>query len=141
MKVEKLVASMDRLELKYRIPEACQPFLKPDGRRPFKLKHAVQQASIAGEPSETIRAAFDRYDALGYLMEKGVFERSGEPPLVIEFGAGKAYLSSMISDCTDAKSFVLVDNQAFKMKVCVGTRRLHSNRRTNASGGGAHNEE
>ena len=59
-KVEKLVASMDRLELKYRIPEVCQPFLKPDGRRPFKLKHAMQQASIAGELSQMSRTVFDR---------------------------------------------------------------------------------
>ena len=48
MKVEECFDSMQKLELKYRIPDECQPFLKPDGRRPFKLKHALQQASMIG---------------------------------------------------------------------------------------------
>ena len=63
-------------------------------------------------------------------MEKGVFRCFAEPPLVIEFGAGKAYLSSMISDCTDAKRFVLVDNQSFKQKVFVDNCLIQSNKRT-----------
>lgn len=48
-------------------------------------------------------------------MRRDVFDESD--PLVVEFGAGKAYLSSMIADCTKARSFVLLDNQAFKFKV------------------------
>ena len=58
----------------------------------------------------------------GRMMEKGVFNDSMKP-LVIEFGAGKAYLSSMISDCTDATQYILVDNQTFKLK--VSTLAMH----------------
>lgn len=34
----------------------------------------------------------------------------------VEFGAGKGYLSSMLADGSDAKHFVLLDNQVFRMK-------------------------
>lgn len=49
------------------------------------------------------------------MIESGVFR--DKLPLVLEFGAGKGYLSSTIADCTDVRDFVFVDNQAFKLKV------------------------
>lgn len=105
---------MEQPEMHYWIPEVSQPFLVPDGRRPFKEKHALQQASITGTPSTMPHSL-----PLGHLLKRGVFE--GEtPPVIIEFGAGKAYLSSMISDCTNAQHFICIDNQAFKLKVAHG---------------------
>lgn len=35
---------------------------------------------------------------------------------VVEFGAGKGYLSTMLSNCSKVHRFLLVDNQSFRRK-------------------------
>eukprot|EP00210_Caulerpa_lentillifera_P001686 g1621.t1 len=88
---------LSELELDYIVPEEANAFLESDGKRPFNVKHALQRASI-----------------VGHMMKAGVFTR--QTPIVVEFGAGKAYLSSMVVDCTNAHSLILLDNQSFKFK-------------------------
>lgn len=100
----------------YEIPEVATPFLESDGKRPFNVKHALQQSSIVGI---VLSKMMEVHFLVGYMIGRGVFDELD--PLVVEFGAGKAYLSSMIADCTKARSFVLLDNQAFKFKVLPST--------------------
>lgn len=51
-------------------------------------------------------------------MECAVFclLQNAQEQTYIEFGAGKGYLSSMLADGSDAKHFVFLDNQTFRMK-------------------------
>ncbi|GMH33104.1 hypothetical protein BSKO_00938 [Bryopsis sp. KO-2023] len=78
-------------------PTECEPYMKSDGWRPFSKKHAVQQASL-----------------IGNMMEAGMF--STQNPVVVEFGAGRGYLSSMIADATNSKVFYLLDTAGPRLK-------------------------
>ena len=77
---------------------------------PFQEKHVLQQASI-----------------LGNLEEFGVLKNSDEHisrdnydskvPAVIEFGAGRGYLTQMLADCYGIKKVFLVERKSYKLKV------------------------
>lgn len=79
------------------------------GRKlPFQEKHVTQQASI-----------------LGNLEEFGVLKNSvglnhdddEAAPAVVEFGAGRGYLTQMLADCYGTKRVFLVERKSYKLKV------------------------
>eukprot|EP00803_Ostreobium_quekettii_P008942 evm.model.scf_153.7 EVM.evm.TU.scf_153.7 scf_153:76933-82022(-) len=87
------------------LPNNCEPFLKEDHVRPFSLKHAAQQASIIGN-----------MDRLGMLQ-------NAESSVAVEFGAGRGYLSSMLSDVTPIKQFCLIDCGSVRFKADRSMRK------------------
>ena len=42
--------------------------------------------------------------------------QDGPDLTIVEFGAGKGYLSSMMCDCSPVQRVVLVDNKSFRLK-------------------------
>ncbi|PSS06067.1 TRNA:m(4)X modification enzyme like [Actinidia chinensis var. chinensis] len=105
----------------YKIPQACGVWInrEVDGKLPFQEKHVLQQASI-----------------LGNLEEFGVLKNSGEHisrdnydssvPAVIEFGAGRGYLTQMLADCYGIKKVFLVERKSYKLKADRSLRQKES---------------
>lgn len=86
------------------------------GRKlPFQEKHVTQQASILGNLEE-----------FG-VLESSVGREQGEfggldgnttgVPAVVEFGAGRGYLTQMLADCYGIRRVFLVERKAYKLKV------------------------
>ncbi|PKH55890.1 hypothetical protein CRG98_050315 [Punica granatum] len=100
----------------YKIPEACDKWIKRevDRKLPFQEKHVVQQASI-----------------LGNLEELGLLKRSSdkdenEVPAVVEFGAGRGYLTQLLADCYGIKRVFLVERKSYKLKADRSLRQTDS---------------
>lgn len=76
----------------------------------------MQQASILGNLEEfgvlKNDVGREQYDSQGACEDdkKGV-------PAVIEFGAGRGYLTQMLADCYGIKRVFLVERKSYKLKV------------------------
>lgn len=85
---------------------------------PFQEKHVLQQASILGNLEE-----------LGVLKSSNVNLKEEQPncessstefddtPAVVEFGAGRGYLTQMLADCYHISKIFLVERKSYKLKV------------------------
>ncbi|XP_059625520.1 uncharacterized protein LOC132268733 isoform X2 [Cornus florida] len=113
----------------YKIPEACHIWIhrQVDRKLPFQEKHVLQQASI-----------------LGNLEEFGVLKTSGgdvvrdqidchvpsgnyaNVPAVVEFGAGRGYLTQMLVDCYGINKVILVERKSYKLKADRSLRQKES---------------
>lgn len=77
------------------------------GRKlPFQEKHVTQQASILGNLEE-----------FGVLKNSvGTDQDDDDIPAVIEFGAGRGYLTQMLADCYGTKRVFLIERKSYKLK-------------------------
>lgn len=78
---------------------------------PYQEKHVAQQASIVGN-----------MEAFGLLQKGGTEVVCGEDvavsaQAVVEFGAGRGYLTQVLVDCYGIKSVFLVERRSYKLKV------------------------
>lgn len=88
-------------------------------RLPFQEKHVLQQASILGNLED---AGVIKSSGAGGTQKK---QSSGngscvddDVPAVVEFGAGRGYLTQMLADCYGIKKVILVERKSYKLKVC-----------------------
>lgn len=85
---------------------------------PFQEKHVLQQASILGnlEDAGVIKSS----GAGGTQKEQSSGNEScvDDIPAVVEFGAGRGYLTQMLADCYGIKKVFLVERKSYKLKVC-----------------------
>lgn len=93
---------------------------------PFQEKHVMQQASILGNLEEfgVLKNDVGREQC----GSEGAFE--GEKngiPAVVEFGAGRGYLTQMLADCYGIERVFLVERKSYKLKVSWFDLRLLSN--------------
>nr|GMD27807.1 tRNA:M(4)X modification enzyme TRM13 homolog isoform X1 [Ipomoea batatas]GME20196.1 tRNA:M(4)X modification enzyme TRM13 homolog isoform X1 [Ipomoea batatas] len=90
-----------RIPDSFKNPQACGIWTnrQVDRKLPFEEKHVLQQASI-----------------LGNLEEFGVLKDSSALPTVVEFGAGRGYLTQVLTDCYGFKKVLLVERKAYKLK-------------------------
>ncbi|XP_015871568.3 uncharacterized protein LOC107408669 [Ziziphus jujuba] len=92
----------------YKIPEACGIWIKRevDSKLPFQEKHVMQQASILGNLEE-----------FGVLRNSVSFGDDDKVvPAVVEFGAGRGYLTQMLADCYGIERVFLVERKSYKLK-------------------------
>uniref|UniRef100_A0A9I9DV23 tRNA:m(4)X modification enzyme TRM13 n=1 Tax=Cucumis melo TaxID=3656 RepID=A0A9I9DV23_CUCME len=84
----------------YQIKEACNMWIKGeiDRKIPFQEKHVLQQASILGNLDEF--GVLRNYDG-GQQREgnRSYGNDANVVPAVVEFGAGRGYLTQMLADC------------------------------------------
>ncbi|KAJ4969043.1 hypothetical protein NE237_015744 [Protea cynaroides] len=105
----------------YSIPEACGIWINKgiDRKLPFQEKHVLQQASILGNLAD--------FGVLENPVANVVCPNIAEPlcsdgssedkiPAVIEFGAGRGYLTQMLADCYGIKKVFLVERKSYKLK-------------------------
>jgi len=78
---------------------------------PHQEKHVVQQASIVGNMEE-----------FG-LLHKGSTEvvagenMAASAQAVVEFGAGRGYLTQVLVDCYGIRNVFLIERRSYKLKV------------------------
>lgn len=87
---------------------------------PYKEKHVLQQASILGNLEDfgvlkkyclTSNSTSEQCDSNREL------ERDSGISTVVEFGAGRGYLTQMLADCYGIKKVLLVERKSYKLKV------------------------
>jgi hypothetical protein len=86
---------------------------------PFQEKHVAQQASILGnlEDFGVIKSSVGskEADSQGFCSDDSNFVHA-----VVEFGAGRGYLTQMLADCYGFDRIFLVERKSYKLKVsCV----------------------
>ncbi|KAJ0053920.1 hypothetical protein Pint_00798 [Pistacia integerrima] len=102
----------------FKIPEACNLWIKRevDRKLPFQEKHVVQQASILGNLEE--------FRVLKNSV--GMDQDDEERPAVVEFGAGRGYLTQMLADCYGTKRAFLIERKSYKLKADRSLRQKES---------------
>ncbi|WVZ61144.1 hypothetical protein U9M48_011062 [Paspalum notatum var. saurae] len=97
----------------YLITDACDKWMggQVDRKVPYQEKHVVQQASIVGN-----------MEAFGLLWRGGteVVDRESaavsDHQAVVEFGAGRGYLTQVLVDCYGIRNVFLVERRSYKLK-------------------------
>ncbi|TVU43907.1 hypothetical protein EJB05_03327, partial [Eragrostis curvula] len=96
----------------YLITDACDKWMngQVDRKVPYQEKHVAQQASIVGN-----------MEAFGLLRRGDAETVDGDDALVgaqavVEFGAGRGYLTQVLVDCYGIRNVFLVERRAYKLK-------------------------
>ncbi|KAL5859317.1 hypothetical protein ACOSQ4_000613 [Xanthoceras sorbifolium] len=108
----------DDIRDSFKIPEACSVWInrEVDRKLPFQEKHVIQQASILGNLEE-----------FGVLKNSIGTEHDDDGiPAVIEFGAGRGYLTQMLADCYGTKRVFLIERKSYKLKADRSLRQKES---------------
>ncbi|WRX08180.1 Methyltransferase TRM13 - like 1 [Theobroma cacao] len=112
----------------YKIPEACGIWIKRevDRKLPFQEKHVMQQASILGNLEEfgVLESSDGKEQCGGAEVEQ--VEDSNGVPAVVEFGAGRGYLTQMLADCYGIGRVFLVERKSYKLKADRSLRQKES---------------
>lgn len=99
----------------YKIPPACDIWInrQVDRKIPFQEKHVQQQASILGnlEEFEVINNTLSECD-----RQPSSNNDSNVLEAVVEFGAGRGYLTQVLADCYGFNKVLLVERKSYKLK-------------------------
>ncbi|WOL15556.1 hypothetical protein Cni_G24337 [Canna indica] len=116
----------------YIIPDAWNKWLKQqlDRKLPYQEKHALQQASIIGniEAFGILRKPKKEWTRPFCHEFVGRDDFDGDESqvrAVVEFGAGRGYLTHMLMDCYGITNAFLVERRSYKLKA---DRSLRKNR-------------
>ncbi|XP_043698371.1 tRNA:m(4)X modification enzyme TRM13-like [Telopea speciosissima] len=115
----------------YNIPEVWGMWINKgiDWKLPFQEKHVLQQVSILGNLAD-----FGILEnSVGNIVCPNIAEplcsngSSGDKvPTVIEFGAGRAYLTQMLADCYGINKVFLVERKSCKLKADRSLRQTEN---------------
>ncbi|KAK9287987.1 hypothetical protein L1049_016432 [Liquidambar formosana] len=103
----------------YKVPEACGVWIKRevDRKLPFQEKHVLQQVSILGNLEEFGVLKNSVRDVIGERCDcDGLAGVDNSVPAVVEFGAGRGYLTQMLADCYGIERVFLVERKSYKLK-------------------------
>ncbi|XP_047254351.1 tRNA:m(4)X modification enzyme TRM13 homolog isoform X9 [Capsicum annuum] len=83
---------------------------------PFQQKHVMQQASILGNLEEfgVLKSCEDNVVSGSVKSDTSVDK--DDVPAVVEFGAGRGYLTQVLADCYRIKKILLVERKSYKLK-------------------------
>ncbi|CAI0469794.1 unnamed protein product [Linum tenue] len=127
-KVQHVHASIcDDIRESYKMPEACNMWINReiDSKIPFQEKHVIQQASILGnlEDSGLLKSFREKEQGQWDGRQQDDSQRA---PAVVEFGAGRGYLTQMLADCYGIKKVFLVERKSYKLKADRSLRQKES---------------
>lgn len=112
----------------FKIPQACDIWTnrQVDRGLPFQEKHVMQQASILGNLEEfgVLKSCGD--DAVSGPVKLEVSGVDDDVPAVVEFGAGRGYLTQVLADCYRIKKILLVERKSYKLKADRSLRQKES---------------
>ncbi|KAL3648151.1 hypothetical protein CASFOL_009119 [Castilleja foliolosa] len=115
----------------YKVPEACSIWTnrEVDKKLPYKEKHVLQQASILGN-LEVFGVLIKSSSSSGGEVEccdsNEKSKRDGDVYSVVEFGAGRGYLTQMLADCYGIRKVLLVERKSYKLKADRSLRQKES---------------
>ncbi|MED6137749.1 hypothetical protein PIB30_067922 [Stylosanthes scabra] len=127
-KIESIHESLCKdIQESFQMPEVCRLWIKTgeeDRKLPFQEKHIMQQASILGnlENFGILKSSFNRKVSECEEPDK----QESSVPAVVEFGAGRGYLTQMLADCYGIKSVFLVERRSYKLKADRSLRQNES---------------
>ncbi|KAL6515890.1 hypothetical protein OROGR_019195 [Orobanche gracilis] len=131
-KINSVHASMcNEIRDSYKIPEACSIWTNKevDRKMPYQEKHVLQQASILGNLEEfgVLNKSSSSSNGTSESCESNK-ESDGGTGLsaVVEFGAGRGYLTQMIADCYGIRKVLLVERKSYKLKADRSLRQKES---------------
>ncbi|KAI3449347.1 hypothetical protein Pfo_006012 [Paulownia fortunei] len=115
----------------HKIPEACSIWTnrEVDKKLPYQEKHVLQQASILGNLEEfgVLKKSCLSSNATSEQCDSNkVSERHTHVSAVVEFGAGRGYLTQMLADCYGIKKVLLVERKSYKLKADRSLRQKES---------------
>lgn len=89
---------------------------------PYQEKHVQQQASILGNLEE-FGVLSSSTQALTEQQFDHTASRYCEDNIssVVEFGAGRGYLTQILADCYGIRKVFLVERKSYKLKVSLAT--------------------
>ncbi|XP_052210893.1 uncharacterized protein LOC127813563 [Diospyros lotus] len=129
-KIQSVHASICRdIRESYRIPKACGAWInrQVDGKLPFQEKHVLQQSSILGNLEEFgVLKNFNGEISRDCHLFDVPFDDGANVPAVVEFGAGRGYLTQVLADCYGIKQVFLVERKAYKFKADRSLRQKES---------------
>ncbi|XP_020588649.1 tRNA:m(4)X modification enzyme TRM13 homolog [Phalaenopsis equestris] len=132
-KIESLhSAVVGHLEDSYLMPEACEKWLRRqiDSKIPYQERHVMQQASIIGNMEKFGILFMSKDEILGSVLEEDEIydfvRKKGELPAVVEFGAGRGYLTHMLADSYGIQRIYLVERRSYKHKADRSLRQNES---------------
>ncbi|XP_024009854.1 tRNA:m(4)X modification enzyme TRM13 homolog isoform X2 [Eutrema salsugineum] len=104
------------IEDSYLSPEACNIWFTKeiDRKLPFQEKHVLQQGSILGNLEKI--GALKRCNKNVECCESNLDNKDENVSAVVEFGAGRGYLTQMLADCYGVKKVYLVERKSYKLK-------------------------
>lgn len=84
----------------------------------------MQQASILGNLEEfgVLKSCGD--DAVSGPVKLEASGDDNDVPAVVEFGAGRGYLTQVLADCYRIKKILLVERKSYKLKVRLKFKTL-----------------
>ncbi|XP_057965859.1 uncharacterized protein LOC131156304 isoform X2 [Malania oleifera] len=107
----------------YKMPKACEIWIKREADRlhrtvPFQEKHVLQQCSILGnfEDFGVLKHSVRDLGRDEQSSNEGAHGDDNGSPAVVEFGAGKGYLTQMLADCYGINRVWLVERKSYKLK-------------------------
>uniref|UniRef100_A0A7C9CH15 tRNA:m(4)X modification enzyme TRM13 n=1 Tax=Opuntia streptacantha TaxID=393608 RepID=A0A7C9CH15_OPUST len=115
--------------ISYKVPEVCNIWIQRqvDGKLPFQEKHVLQQASILGNLEDLgVLNDSDKVLAKEQSGHSGSHCSKNDIPAVVEFGAGRAYLTQILADCYGIKKVFLVERKSYKLKADRSLRQKES---------------
>ncbi|KAK9723693.1 hypothetical protein RND81_05G018400 [Saponaria officinalis] len=96
----------------YKLPHTLDVWIKSliDRKLPYQEKHVLQQASILGN--------LEDLDVFGSSAQVLAKEQLNENDIstVVEFGAGRGYLTQILADCYGISRVFLVERKSYKLK-------------------------
>ncbi|GLU16686.1 hypothetical protein SLE2022_331060 [Rubroshorea leprosula] len=114
----------------FKVPEACSRWInrEVDRKLPFQEKHVKQQASILGnlEDFKVLKSCDDGEQCQCVEPEDDSNDNSNSVSAVVEFGAGRGYLTQMLADCYGIRRVFLVERQSYKLKADRSLRQKES---------------
>ncbi|GMH02243.1 hypothetical protein Nepgr_004082 [Nepenthes gracilis] len=113
----------------YKMPEACNLWIKRevDRKLPYQEKHVMQQASILGNLEDFGVLKNSHHASMRGLFDFPMLrENQNDVAAVIEFGAGRGYLTQMLADCYGINEVFLVERKSYKHKADRSLRQKES---------------
>lgn len=90
---------------------------------PYQEKHVMQQVSIIGNMEEFGILRKTDESVVGSNCQQKIEingnEGQDDGTAVVEFGAGRGYLTHMLADCYEMKKIFLVERRSYKLKVSI----------------------
>ncbi|KAJ3669313.1 hypothetical protein LUZ60_011263 [Juncus effusus] len=114
------------------VPESCENLLNGqiDRKIPYQEKHVVQQASILGnmELFGILQNQNKKAKKENKTEEKLGVERESDNAdvAVVEFGAGRGYLTQLLTDCYGINKVFLVERKSYRLKADRSLRQNES---------------
>ncbi|RZC89190.1 hypothetical protein C5167_030888 [Papaver somniferum] len=118
------VSTCSDIRESFKEPKACGIWMnreEVDRNVPFQEKHVLQQVSILGNLEE-----FGVLENPIKLDGAVSSEYANKRPAVVEFGAGRGYLTQTLADCYRIKKILLVERNSYRLKADRSLRQKES---------------